>query len=122
MISILSGQGVFRMEIFNFLTLVASLLLLCGTDALLSPHTRLSRSLPSRSLLIPEVTWSSPTYNATFQQYIDHSNPALGTFSQRYWYNAEFWGGPGYPVRFSIPLIERVQQLQVDWPGSPPNR
>lgn len=34
----------------------------------------------------------------TFQQLIDHSNPSLGTFSQRYWYGAEHWKGPGSPI------------------------
>ncbi|KXX79502.1 putative serine protease EDA2 [Madurella mycetomatis] len=36
--------------------------------------------------------------NSTFQQLIDHSNPDLGTFSQRYWWNSTFWEGPGSPV------------------------
>lgn len=36
--------------------------------------------------------------NTTFEQYIDHLNPGLGTFSQRYWWNAEYWKGPGSPV------------------------
>jgi hypothetical protein len=36
--------------------------------------------------------------NSTFQQLLDHNNPSLGTFSQSYWYNFEFWKGPGSPV------------------------
>jgi hypothetical protein len=36
--------------------------------------------------------------NATFEQYIDHNNPGLGTFPQRFWYNSEHWAGPGSPV------------------------
>jgi hypothetical protein len=36
--------------------------------------------------------------NSTFQQLLDHNNPSLGTFSQTYWYNFEFWKGPGSPV------------------------
>jgi hypothetical protein len=35
---------------------------------------------------------------ATFQQLIDHSNPSLGTFPQRYWWNTTYWKGPGSPV------------------------
>jgi hypothetical protein len=35
---------------------------------------------------------------AAFEQLIDHTNPDLGTFEQRYWYNAQFWEGPGSPV------------------------
>ncbi|KAJ7682355.1 serine carboxypeptidase S28-domain-containing protein [Mycena polygramma] len=39
-----------------------------------------------------------PPYNTTFtfQQLIDHNNPSLGTFTQRYWHTWEFYeeGGP----------------------------
>lgn len=40
---------------------------------------------------------------ATFQQLIDHKNPSLGTFTQRYWYNAEFYNGPGSPIVLNAP-------------------
>ncbi|KAG5942773.1 hypothetical protein E4U53_007161 [Claviceps sorghi] len=36
--------------------------------------------------------------SATFQQLLDHNNPSLGSFSQRYFYNAEHYAGPGSPV------------------------
>lgn len=38
------------------------------------------------------------TGQSTFQQLIDHKNPHLGTFSQRYWWNSEWWSGEGSPV------------------------
>lgn len=38
-----------------------------------------------------------------FQQLIDHSNPGLGTFSQRFWYSTEYYAGPGSPVIFFTP-------------------
>ncbi|OJJ42845.1 hypothetical protein ASPZODRAFT_75976 [Penicilliopsis zonata CBS 506.65] len=41
--------------------------------------------------------------NTTFEQLLDHNDPSLGTFSQRYWWNAEFWGGEGYPVVLFTP-------------------
>ncbi|OBU01029.1 Thymus-specific serine protease [Pseudogymnoascus verrucosus] len=44
--------------------------------------------------------WEPPIYNSTFEQYIYHTNPSLGTFQQRYWYNSEFWGGQGSLVIF----------------------
>lgn len=34
----------------------------------------------------------------TFDQLIDHSNPKLGTFEQRFWYGTEYWKGPGSPI------------------------
>ncbi|KAJ5103846.1 hypothetical protein N7532_004375 [Penicillium argentinense] len=40
---------------------------------------------------------------STFQQLIDHKNPSLGTFSQRYWYNSEWWAGEGSPVVLFTP-------------------
>jgi hypothetical protein len=40
---------------------------------------------------------------ATFEQLIDHKNPSLGTFTQRYWYNAEFYKGPGSPIILNAP-------------------
>ncbi|KAH7061304.1 peptidase S28 [Macrophomina phaseolina] len=43
------------------------------------------------------------TGSTTFEQLIDHSNPSLGTFSQRYWWSDEFWAGPGSPVVFFTP-------------------
>lgn len=44
-----------------------------------------------------------PVEAATFDQLIDHDNPSLGTFSQRYWVNNEFYGGPGSPIILSGP-------------------
>ncbi|KAK0721033.1 serine carboxypeptidase S28 [Lasiosphaeris hirsuta] len=41
--------------------------------------------------------------NSTFQQLIDHKNPSLGTFSQRYWWNTTYWTGPGSPVVLFTP-------------------
>lgn len=34
-----------------------------------------------------------------FEQLLDHDNPSKGTFKQHYWWNSEFYGGPGSPVR-----------------------
>lgn len=40
--------------------------------------------------------------NGTFEQPIDHEDASLGTFQQRFWYNATFWKGPGSPVSNTI--------------------
>lgn len=39
----------------------------------------------------------------SFMQPIDHSNPSLGTFPIRYWYNATYWKGPGSPIVLMTP-------------------
>ncbi|CZR60321.1 related to serine protease [Phialocephala subalpina] len=41
---------------------------------------------------------TSSVQAATFDQLIDHSNPSLGTFKQRYWYSTQYWNGTGSPV------------------------
>ena len=41
--------------------------------------------------------------SATFEQLIDHTNPSIGTFPQRYWWNTTFWKGPGSPVCLDKP-------------------
>ena len=39
----------------------------------------------------------------TFDQLIDHSNPSLGTFEQRFWYGTEYWKGSGSPIIITNP-------------------
>ncbi|GME32856.1 putative serine protein [Neofusicoccum parvum] len=48
-------------------------------------------------------TAAQATGSGTFEQLIDHENPSLGTFSQRYWWSSEYWAGPGSPVVFFTP-------------------
>ncbi|GKT44832.1 putative extracellular serine carboxypeptidase [Colletotrichum spaethianum] len=38
-----------------------------------------------------------------FEQLIDHNAPELGTFQQRYWWNATYWKGPGSPIVLFTP-------------------
>lgn len=46
--------------------------------------------------VVAETTTNSGS--AFFEQLIDHKNPSLGTFSQQYWWNSEWWAGEGSPV------------------------
>ncbi|MCJ1316208.1 hypothetical protein MMC15_001528 [Xylographa vitiligo] len=43
------------------------------------------------------------TGSAFFEQLLDHDHPELGTFSQKYWYNSQYWAGPGSPVVLFTP-------------------
>lgn len=38
------------------------------------------------------------TGSGFFTQLLDHDNPSKGTFQQKFWWNSEFWAGPGSPV------------------------
>jgi hypothetical protein len=38
------------------------------------------------------------TGNTTFTQLLDHDDPSKGTFQQKFWWNSQFWAGPGSPV------------------------
>jgi hypothetical protein len=42
------------------------------------------------------------TGNTTFTQLLDHDNPSKGTFQQKFWWNSQFWAGPGSPVSLVI--------------------
>jgi hypothetical protein len=38
------------------------------------------------------------TGNAFFTQLLDHDDPSKGTFHQKFWWNSQYWEGPGSPV------------------------
>jgi hypothetical protein len=46
------------------------------------------------------------TGNAFFTQLLDHDNPSKGTFQQKYWWNYQYWEGPGSPVSLHIWILE----------------
>ncbi|EPE02317.1 serine-type peptidase [Ophiostoma piceae UAMH 11346] len=47
---------------------------------------------------VVENVYSREYANATFEQPIDHNDPSKGTFLNRFWFNSEYWKGPGSPV------------------------
>ncbi|CDO72685.1 hypothetical protein BN946_scf184985.g105 [Trametes cinnabarina] len=63
------------------------------------PHPRLPRTdLPAEEVPVTSRngTQLPPySYSYVFEQLIDHNNPSLGTFRQRYWHTYEFYE-PGY--------------------------
>ena len=38
------------------------------------------------------------TGSAFFTQWLDHNDYGKGTFQQKFWWNSEYWAGPGSPV------------------------
>ncbi|KAJ5107885.1 Peptidase S28 [Penicillium angulare] len=77
---------------------------------LAAPFVQAGPKRPSPPPAAAAVTAS--IQEATFQQLLDHKNPSLGTFSQRYWYNAEWWAGPGSPVVLFTPGEESADGYQ----------
>ncbi|KAL2178375.1 serine carboxypeptidase S28-domain-containing protein [Thermothelomyces heterothallicus CBS 202.75] len=51
----------------------------------------------------------------TFDQLIDHANPSLGTFKQRYWYGTQYWKGPGSPVYLVSPGEQSGEGFNRTW-------
>jgi hypothetical protein len=78
------------------LTLVASYL--CGMVSAIP-------KVPVPPPLSAQVHLLAENGSGTFEQYIDHNNPGLGTFAQRFWWNSEFWAGPGSPVSILRRLV-----------------
>lgn len=69
-----------------------------GPKNLLVPPPLQSDEIVQRIGLSRVAGASTVNGTSTFQQYIDHNNPGLGTFSQKFWWNAQYWKGPGSPV------------------------
>ena len=44
------------------------------------------------------VSQVNATGSAFFNQLLDHNDPSKGTFPQKFWWNSEYWEGPGSPV------------------------
>lgn len=38
------------------------------------------------------------TGSSFFTQLLDHDDPSKGTFQQKFWWNSQYWAGPGSPV------------------------
>lgn len=92
------------------LTLLSSLSLLASATAENQFAGRPRLTPP----VVPEVEFalaasSDAVANNTgfFTQLLNHDDPSAGTFQQRYYWNSEFWKGPGSPVSspHSSPLI-----------------
>ncbi|KAG6157500.1 hypothetical protein E4U51_008044 [Claviceps purpurea] len=92
------------MRVLTCVGAIASALLLHSADA--HGHKMRLRPPPPPAgdeAMLAVARTQGTIQNGTFQQLLDHKNPHLGTFSQRYWYNAEWWAGPGAPVILRAP-------------------
>ncbi len=119
------------------LAVVSALLLLGAVDVVAkTPDGRAHANIPPRPsvpvVAPPEggpVTSRNgtqlPPYNTTyyFDQLIDHSNPSLGTFKQRFWHTAEFYEKGQFTLlrdmerNSDIPLTRWPHHLDDAWGG-----
>ena len=56
-----------------------------------NPNHGIPQLVAARSPHAPLNARSDDLTIYTFDQFIDHDNPSLGTFKQRYWLNAEYY-------------------------------
>ncbi|KAF9244177.1 peptidase S28 [Melanogaster broomeanus] len=90
-------------------TVLASLLSISFADAAI-PNAMLRGRPGLPQIPVPERTFTSPNGTVLppittvyyFDQLIDHDNPGLGTFQQRYWMDWEFYEAGG-PIVFMTP-------------------
>lgn len=96
------------------LSLVSSIFLLAASAAAAAKRPSLRPrlappALQGQVMSVAEVAAANGvTTNGTgfFTQLLDHSDPSKGTFQQQYWWNSEFWKGPGSPVSAALsPMV-----------------
>lgn len=78
---------------------------------------------PIEDFMLAKVAKVAATTAATpvagwgfFDQLLDHANPSLGTFKQRYWYNTQYWKGPTSPIIFVNPGEQAGDGFNVTYP------
>jgi hypothetical protein len=90
------------------LSLLSSLLV---SAASASEFLHLGRLIPpfeeADEFPVSSLAESNVTGSAFFTQLLDHDNPSKGTFQQKFWWNAQWWEGPGSPVSFE-PVFPEV--------------
>ncbi|CEJ92884.1 hypothetical protein VHEMI08511 [[Torrubiella] hemipterigena] len=93
-----------------------SLAVIAVASQLLSPFANVeARLIPHRSITAGvKSSQASNVVAAEFDQLIDHSNPSLGTFKQRYWFNSDFYGDPGSPIILESPGESTVNPKWID--------
>lgn len=103
------------------LSILAAVLGLAGTGSALMPVKPMK---PPMHILLPDDGDNSKPSTGTpayFDQLIDHSRPELGTFKQRYYYNTDYYKGPGHPISMESPsespLEGDVALTNITMPG-----
>lgn len=59
----------------------------------------------------------NPVGEYFFDQLLDHTNPSLGTFKQRYFFSAQYYGGQGSPIILATPGEQSIDGFQPELNG-----
>ncbi|KAF7899663.1 hypothetical protein EAF00_003999 [Botryotinia globosa] len=89
-------------------SIVSAISLLAASAAAEHPFLRKGRLVPPIEAedefpVSINAAVANTTGSAFFTQLLDHDNPSKGTFQQKFWWNSEFWAGPGSPIVFFTP-------------------
>ncbi|KAK4224179.1 peptidase S28 [Podospora fimiseda] len=107
------------MKFLSFFSLSTTLLFLSSETSAFPDHKLAYRSDTHHldHATIQHLNKRGAAFNGwgTFNQLIDHSNPNLGTFKQRYWYGTEFWNGPGSPIYLINIGEQNAEGFNVTW-------
>jgi hypothetical protein len=89
-----------KVSVFSVIAVLASVATSAATNQFIHLPFEEADEFPIASASDVSVTGSS-----FFTQLLDHDDPSKGTFQQKFWWNAEYWAGPGSPVVFFTPGI-----------------
>ncbi|KAB8296041.1 hypothetical protein EYC80_008849 [Monilinia laxa] len=100
-------QQVFGLVIAMKWSIVSAVSLLVASATADHPFLRNRRLVPpieaSDEFPVSTNAAANTTGSAFFTQLLDHDDPSKGTFQQKFWWNSEFWAGPGSPIVFFTP-------------------
>lgn len=60
---------------------------------------------------------ANPVGEYFFDQLLDHTNPSLGTFKQRYFFSDQYFGGQGSPIILATPGEQSIDGFQPELNG-----
>ncbi|OAA60147.1 Peptidase S28 [Cordyceps fumosorosea ARSEF 2679] len=96
----------------SFLTAVLGLTA-AGAASVFKP-VKPMRSMKTMAEITGAAANTGDVKQSWFDQLIDHSNPSLGTFKQRYYYSTAYYNGPGSPVSLDAPSEAALPPSRVD--------
>lgn len=76
-----------------------------------------TRGLQTPSFARRSAGGMNPVGEYFFDQLLDHTNPSLGTFKQRYFFSDQYFGGQGSPIILATPGEQSIDGFQPELNG-----